>query len=87
MGRVAKYACSGKRGDWEVVELDNENPVSRRVRDLMARVVIKERLAQWAEVQALDSGLEDPASELWREMPRVAREHEASLGDEGSDSG
>ena len=40
-----------------------------------------------AKAHALDSGLEDPASELWREMPRVAREYEASLGDEEAGSG
>lgn len=67
--------------------MDNENPVSRRIRALMIRVAITERLAQLAEAQALDSGLEDPASELWREMPRVAREYEASLGDEEAGSG
>ena len=87
MGRDREYACSGERRNGDVVELDKGNPVSRRFCDLIARAVIKQRLAAWAEAQALDSGLEDPASELWSEMPRVAREHEASLGEEGVDSG
>ena len=72
MGGAGGYVCSIERGNRNIVELDKENPVSRRVCDLIARVVIKQRLAVWAEAQALDSGLEDPVSELWSEMPRVA---------------
>ena len=51
----------------------------------MTRAVIKQRLAKLAEMQALDpngSEVEQPVSELWSEMPLVAKEHEASLEDE-----
>ena len=61
----------------EVVELDKTSPVLQRARELMARAVIKERLAILGEIQAL----EDSVFDLWREMPLVARGHESSLED------
>ena len=68
----------------QVVKLDKESPLLQRAREVMIRAVIKERLAILAEIQALDlrsSEVEQPVSGLWSEMPLVAKEHEASLGD------
>ena len=73
-----------KKNIEDIVELDKNSPVLQRARELMARAVIRERLAILAEIQALDlrgSGLEDSASDLWGEMPLVARKHESSLED------
>ena len=64
---------------------DNENPRLQRARELMIRAVVKQRIAQWAQIKALDdegAGLEAPAYELWDEMPQLAREHEASRSEE-----
>ena len=74
-------------GEWDnkdIVELDKDSPVLQRARDVMVRAVIKQRLAILAEIQASDlrgSGVEDTVSGLWGEMPRMAREHEASVED------
>ena len=64
---------------------DNENPRLQRARELMIRAVVRQRIAQWAQIKALDdegAGLEAPAYELWDEMPQLAREHEASRSEE-----
>ncbi len=84
MEEAGKYVCSGERGNRDVVKLDKENPVSPLVCELVARLVTKRRAAEYIRAQELGSGLENPASELWGEMPLVAREHEASLGEEGA---
>ena len=47
-------------------------------------MVTKRRAAEYTGAQGLDSESENLASELWGEMPKVAREHEASLGEEGA---
>ena len=75
----------------DVVKLDKNSPVLQRARELMARAVIKKRMAMHAEFQPPDfrgSGAGDSAPDLWREMPLVAREHESSLegGAEGGGS-
>ena len=64
---------------------DNENPRLQRARELLIRAVARQRVAMWAQIQALENegaGLESPASELWDEMPQLAREHEASRSDD-----
>ena len=73
----------------QFVIADNGNPHVERGRALMIRIVARRRIAKLAQSLALeDQGAESgaPASELWREMPEVAREHEASRGDAGRDA-
>ena len=74
--------------DENVVKLDKDSPASKRARGLLARGIIKERLAIQARIQAQalrDSEAGKAASGSWGEMPRVAREHEASLVDSDTD--
>ena len=69
-----------------IVEPDDENPVLQRAQQLVARAVIKERLAAFAQAQAMDLGgaeVGDDASGLWDEMPLAAKEYEASRMDAG----
>ena len=69
----------------QFVIADNENPRLQRARELVIRAVAKQRIAMWAQIKALENegaGLETPASELWVEMPQLAREHEASRSDD-----
>ena len=52
----------------------------------MVRAVARQRIAMWAQMKALEeeeAESKSTASELWREMPELAREHEASRGDDG----
>ena len=75
-----------KEDNTRFVIADNGNPRIQRARELMIRAVARERIAMWAQIHALeDDGVETetPASELWREMPELAREHEASREDDG----
>ena len=75
-----------KEDNTRFVIADNGNPRIQRARELMVRAVARERIAMWAQIKALeDDGVETetPASELWREMPELAREHEASREDDG----
>ena len=56
----------------------------KRARNLLVRGIIKEGLAMQAKIQAQalqDSEVGETASGAWEEMPRMAREHEASLAD------
>ena len=73
----------------QFVIADNDNPRMQRARELMSRVAARQGIATWAQSRALeDQGAESgaPASELWREMPEMARKHEASRGDAGRDA-
>ena len=73
----------------QFVIADNGNPHVERARALIIRAIARQRIAMLAQSQALeDQGGESgsPASELWREMPELAREHEASRGDAGCDA-
>ncbi len=75
-----------KEDNTRFVIADNGNPHIQRASKLLIRAVARERIAIWAQIQALeDDGVETetPASELWREMPELAREHEASREDDG----
>ena len=75
-----------KEDDKQFVNADNGNPLTELVRRLMSRAVTRERIAMWAQIKALEDEVaesEAPASELWREMPELAREHEAFRGDDG----
>ena len=70
----------------QFVIADNGNPLLERARELMVRAVARQRIAMWAQMKALEeeeAESESTASELWREMPELAREHEASRGDDG----
>ena len=72
----------GEGDNKNAVKLDKNSPVLQRARDLIVRAVIKERLALLSDFQAQalrDSGEGNSASELWSEMPRLAREHEGAL--------
>ena len=68
----------------QVVKLDKNSLLFQRGREVMIRAIIQQRIGIVAEVQALDlrsSGMEQPVSGPWSEMPLVAKEHEASLAD------
>ena len=70
----------------QFVIADNGNPLLERARELMVRAVARQRIAMWAQMKALeeeDAESKAIASELWREMPELAKEHEASRGDDG----
>lgn len=75
-----------KEDNKQFVIADNGNPHIQRARKLMIRAVIQERIARVEKIEALaEPGVETetPAAELWREMPELAREHEASREDDG----
>ncbi len=75
-----------KEDDRQFVIADNGNPRIQRGRELLIRAFAQERIAKLPRIQALeDDGVETetPAAELWREMPELAREHEASREDDG----
>ena len=75
-----------KEDNTRFVIADNGNPHVQRARDLLSRGVARQRIAMLARIQALQEegvGLETPAAELWREMPELARAHEASREDDG----
>ena len=70
--------------DKDIVEVDKSSPRFQRAQKLMKRMVMAERVAKLIEAQALDlrqSGVDDSLSDLWDEMPLVAKQHEALLGD------
>lgn len=76
----------GKEDDSQFVIADNGNPLTEPIRRLMSRAVTRERIAMWAQIKSLEDEVaesEAPASELWREMPELAREHESLRGDDG----
>ncbi len=78
-----------KEDDQQFVIADNENTVLERALKLMSRAVTRERIAKLAQQEALEdkgSEVEGPASELWREMPELAREHEAYRSGDGLDA-
>ena len=85
----------GAEDNKDVVGLDKIDPVLQRAQEVMARAIIKQRLAVLSDTQALvlrdsgaeDSASEDSASEVWDEMPRLAREHEGSMEDGSSGGG
>ena len=64
---------------------DNDNPHLKRAFKLKSMMVVRERIAMFAKTQALGdegSSIPAPASELWDEMPQLAREYEASRSDD-----
>ena len=80
----------GAEDNKDVVGLDKIDPVLQRAQEVMARAIIKQRLAVLSDTQALvlrDSGAEDSASEVWDEMPWLAKEHEGSMEDGSSGGG
>ena len=75
-----------KEDDNQFVIADNGNPLLERFLKLMSRATASERIVMWEQMQALEEDgveTETPASELWREMPELAREHEAAREDDG----
>ncbi len=59
---------------------DSDIAKSERLRKAVAKLVMKERSAMFAKSKAIDaktSVSEEPALELWEEMPEVAKEFEA----------
>lgn len=75
-----------KEDNKQFVIADNDNPRVQRGRELFIRAFAQERIAKLARIQVFeDDGVETetPAAELWREMPELAREHEASREDDG----
>ena len=75
-----------KEDKGQFVIADNDNPLLKRANALYVRAVAQQRFGMVAQIQALeDDGVETetPAAELWREMPELARAHEASREDDG----
>jgi hypothetical protein len=73
----------------QFVIADNDNPHLQRAFKLKSMMVARDRFAMFAKTQALgDEGSSipspapAPASELWDEMPQLAREYEASRSDD-----
>jgi hypothetical protein len=74
----------GGEDNRDIVKLDKNGPALKRAHEVTAKAVIKERLAMKAKIRARalqDSEVGETASGSWGEMPRMAREHEASLVD------
>ena len=74
--------------DNDIVEVDKQSPRFQRAQELMKRMVMAQRVAMLAKAQALDlrqSGVDDSVSDLWGEMPLVAKEHEVSLGEDSKE--
>ena len=68
-----------------IVLTDKDSAKLRRADEAIVRAILKQRFAMFAKIKALrdekpDS--EDSASELWEEMPQVAKEYEAFDSDE-----
>ena len=75
-----------KEDNSQFVIADNGNPHAERAVKLLIRAAGWERIIMFEQMKALEvDGVETetPASELWREMPELAREHEASREDDG----
>ncbi len=75
-----------KEGNRQFVIADNGNPLVKKALRLFSREVTLERIVIWGQINAPeDEGaeLESPDSELWREMPELAREYEAHREDDG----
>ena len=75
-----------KEGNKQFVIADKGNPFVKKALRLMSREVALERIAMLGQTNALEDeggGLESPASELWREMPELAREYEAHREEDG----
>ena len=73
-------------GQEPVVELDKGHPGLAHTDEVVRKVFIKTRFIKRAKAKALGlsvsgSESEDSVSGLWREMPRAAKEHAASLDD------
>ena len=70
--------------DKDIVEVDKSSPRYHHAKKLLNRMVTAQRAAMAIEAQALDlrqSGVDDSLSDLWDEMPLVAKQHEDLLGD------
>lgn len=75
-----------KEGNEQFVIADNGNPLVKKALRLMSREVALERIAILGQINAPEdkrAKSESPASELWREMPELAREYEAHREDDG----
>ncbi len=69
----------------KVVHTDNDKLI--RADEVLVRAVLKQRCALFAKLKALrdeEPVSEESASDLWEEMPRVAKEYEAF--DSGEDA-
>lgn len=82
----------GEEDNESIVIWDKNSPSFKRAKDLVVIELTKERVAQEARILAQasqNSEVGETASGSWGEMPRLGREHEASLLDvdpEGDDT-
>ena len=75
-----------KEVNTQFVIADNGDPLMQRAFRLMSRAVAVKRIANFEQISAMVDevvGAESPASELWREMPELAREYEAHREGDG----
>lgn len=75
----------GQEVNNKVVHTDNDNAKLRRADEALVRAVLKQRFAMFAKIKSLrdeNPVSEESASDLWEEMPQLAKEHEASDLDE-----
>ena len=70
----------GQEVNNRIVHTDNDIAKLRRADELLVRAVLKQRFAMFAKLKALrdeEPLSEESASDLWEEMPQVAKEYEA----------
>ena len=70
-----------------IVLTDSDIAKLERGREVFVQLLLKQRLAMFTRAKALSAGTtgsEEPALELWEEMPEVAKEFEAFDADEAT---
>ncbi|MCY4418217.1 MAG: hypothetical protein OXE87_18185 [Chloroflexi bacterium] len=63
-----------------IVLTDSDIAKFQQAREVFVKLLLKQRLAMFAEANAIGetvSGSEEPALEIWEEMPEVGKEFEA----------
>ena len=76
-----------QEGNNNVVLTDSDIAKYQQAREVYVKLLLKERRAMYKKAKALGkatSVAEEPALELWEEMPQAAKEFEAFDSDEDS---
>ena len=72
-----------------IVQLDNDNALKERVRKLWTTAILTQRASEWQRTNGLvsEAALEpdDGPSEAWNGMPRVGRDFQSSMMEEGEE--
>ena len=69
-----------------IVYTDSDSAKLQRARDALVNLILKQRMATFAKTKALGEDLpvaQEPALDLWEEMPQAAQEY-ASEWDESA---